>query len=262
MFDEALWRRWLVGAAMLFAASTAHQSLAMQAIGWTDLIDESVQSFDDPYAALTPEQLMDLVTIARLRVRLQAEDIAPEPRDRIEIRLKSVEAGLANVGIDVDWLISQRWIVADRRKTAATTGNPRVDGVTVTMTGFAIPAPLDVDGHAVAYLVPERGMCSHMPPPNPNQMVRIRYPADTRPLLMHEPVRVTGRIDISPTEHAIHVVDGLVPMHATFALQANSLEPLAQKPFSASAADGTDWSDANAAQFSTGVLPAHALPLK
>ncbi|MEM8582174.1 MAG: DUF3299 domain-containing protein, partial [Pseudomonadota bacterium] len=207
------------------------QSALAEAIrlNWPALIDEASQEFEDPYAALSPEALSDLVTVARLRTRLDGGDLSAEVRARIEARLADTAARLTDAGVDIDWLISQRWVVAERREAAAMSGNPFVDGRIVTMTGFAIPAPPDADGSAVAYLVPERGMCSHMPPPNPNQMIRIRYPGDA-PLRIHEPVEVTGRIDIAPNAQVMRVVDGMVPMRATFTLDADVVLPLVQKP--------------------------------
>ncbi|MCR9089410.1 MAG: DUF3299 domain-containing protein [Rhodobacteraceae bacterium] len=219
---------------MLLSVLWAHSSASdVVRLGWAALVDEAAQEFDDPYAALSPEQLSDLVTVVRLRERLESEDIDPDPRARIRARLDDTEATLTDAGVDVDWILSQRWIVAERREAAAMSGNPSVDGLTVTMRGFAIPAPPDADGSEVAYLVPERGMCSHMPPPNPNQMIRIRYPDGERVHRMHEPVQVTGRIDIAPSEQVMRVVDGIVPMRATFALEAETLQSLAQKPIKA-----------------------------
>ena len=101
-----------------------------------------------------------------------------------------------------------------------------LDGQTVTLAGFAIPAPPDADGRAVAYLVPERGMCSHMPPPPPNQMIRVRLSDGWAPTFNHEPVRLTGRLVIDPSERQMVVVDGLMPMRATFRLDVMDAEPL------------------------------------
>jgi hypothetical protein len=150
--------------AFLLAASPASAGERPD-LDWSQLVDQSVQDYDDPYRELAPEQLISVVTVARLR------EIAEKGESIDQERLSRETASLAADGIDVDNLITQRWIVAERRERAATAGSKAVDGREVALSGFVIPAPVDTDGMATAYLVAERGMCSHMPPPSPNQVV-------------------------------------------------------------------------------------------
>jgi hypothetical protein len=189
-------------------------------LDWSQLIDQSAQDYDDPYRELSPEQLISLVTVGRLRQQVEKGEAIDEER------LSREAASLAADGIDVDGLIAQRWIVAERRERAATSGNKAVDGREVVLSGFVIPAPVDDDGTATAYLVAERGMCSHMPPPSPNQMVRLRLPDNWRPRAIYEPVRVSGLLSIEPTARTVRVVDGPVPSRATFTLDVSSVETL------------------------------------
>lgn len=207
-------------AAFLLVASPV-SAVEMPTLDWSQLIDQSAQDYDDPYRELAPEQLIRVVTVARLRQTAEkGESIDQE-------QLSRETASLTADGIDVDGLIAQRWIVAERRERAATSGNKAVDGRDVVLSGFVIPAPLDDDGRATAYLVPERGMCSHMPPPPPNQMVRLRLPDNWRPEAIYEPVRLSGRLAVDPTSRTIRVVDGLVPMRATFSMEVSGIETLA-----------------------------------
>ena len=123
-------------AAAVFASLWAQSALAEAIrLNWPALIDEASQEFEDPYAALALEALCDLVTVARLRTRLDGDDLSAEVRARIEARLADTAARLTDAGVDIDWLISQRWVVAERREAAAMAGNPSVDGRIVTMTG-------------------------------------------------------------------------------------------------------------------------------
>ncbi|WP_254437001.1 DUF3299 domain-containing protein [Ruegeria arenilitoris] len=103
---------------------------------------------------------------------------------------------------------------------------PQLDGQTVTVAGFAIPGPIDDTGVATAYLVPERGMCSHLPPPPPNQMIRVRLKDGWEPSYVHEPVQLTGRLNIEPSERQVMVVDGLMPLRATFDLEVEAVRTL------------------------------------
>jgi hypothetical protein len=195
-------------------------------LDWSQLIDQSVQVYDDPYRELEPGQLISLVTVARLRQQ------AERGQEVDQARLDQETESLVAAGIDIDDLIAQRWEVAKRRERAATSGNPAVDGREIELAGFVIPAPPDDDGFPTAYLVPERGMCSHMPPPPPNQMVRLRLFGGWQPQAIYEPVRLSGELGIAPSSRTIRVVDGLVPMRATFSMEVSDIEtwvaPLAQ----------------------------------
>jgi len=214
-----LLRASVSAAACLVVASPA-SSGEVPDLDWSQLIDESAQDYDDPYRELTPEQLTGVVTVARLR------EVAERGEFIDEELLSRETAALAAAGIDVDGMISQRWTVAERREHAATSGNDAVDGREGWLSGFVIPAPPDDDGRPTAYLVPERGMCSHMPPPPPNQLVLLRVPNDWRPQALYEPVRVSGRLSIDPTSRTVPVVDGMVRMRATFSMDVSDIEAL------------------------------------
>ncbi len=219
------WFRWVVFAGFLWCG---HSALATPetALDWTDLPDPSAQVFEDPYRDLSPEQFDDVLYVVRLRGRLQQDGGSEEERQKWQMLLTETEDALASDGIDVDWLLDQREVVMERRRKAGMNGNPQFDGQTITLAGFAIPAPNDPDGRPVAYLVPERGMCSHMPPPPPNQMIRVRLNGDWAPSYFHEPVRLTGTLTIDPSVQNMMVVDGLMPMNATFQLETERVETL------------------------------------
>lgn len=195
-------------------------------LDWAVMPDPSAQIFEDPYRDLSPEQFDDVLFVVRQRGRLQQEAGGEEERQKWQELLSETEDALAADGIDVDWLLDQREVVTERRRKAGTNGNPQLNGQTITIAGFAIPAPNDPDGRPVAYLVPERGMCSHMPPPPPNQMIRVRLNGDWTPSYFHEPVRLTGTLTIDPTVQNMMVVDGVIPMSATFRLETDSVETL------------------------------------
>ena len=207
-----------VNAFVIVLAASSASAGEVAHLDWSQLIDQSAQDYDDPYRDLSTEQLVSLVTVAQLREKAeQGKSIDKE-------QLSRKTASLTAEGIDVDDLIANRWIVADRRERAATSGNKAVDGREVILSGFVIAGPADADGMATAYLVPERGMCSHMPPPKPNQMVRLRLPGNWQPRAMYQPVQVSGLLSIEPTTHTVQVVDGPVPMHATYSMDVSTIE--------------------------------------
>ena len=189
----------------------------VQILDWDALPDKDAQVFDDPYRNLEPAQLVKLISVAQLRQ--QAEKGESIDKEKLA---RETDALVAD-GIDIDAILAQRWEVAEKRKLAATSGNSEVDGRDIQISGFVIPAPADADGNLTAYLVPERGMCSHMPPPQPNQMLKLKLPDTWQPQSLYEPVVVSGRLAIAPNSRTIRVVDGLVPMRATFSLDVSDV---------------------------------------
>jgi len=216
-------------AAVFLTVGAVNAETTGKAVGWADLIDQTAQSFEDPFLDLTADQIESLRTIVFSRAKLESDDVAGEKRLELQERIRDAQAELSQSGVDADWLISQRWLVKERRENAAIAGNPAIDGQSVTLSGYAIPAPPDADGSALVYLVPERGMCSHMPPPDPNQMVKVRLNDEWRPAFVYEPVRLTGTMSIAPSRNMVNVVDGAVQMRTTFLMSVDRVETLADE---------------------------------
>ena len=208
---------------LVFGAPLATAAPA-EPLGWTALPDPAVQTYDDPFAELSSEQLDALISVARLRERLAAGQRTEQEN------LDAAERKLSELSVDADALLAQRWAVAERRRKAASAGNPELDGETVTIGGFAIPGPAAKDGTKIVYLVPQPGLCSHMHPPHPNQMLRLRLKGEWYPQWIHEPVVVTGRIYLDPTENSFSVVDGPVRMNATWSMDVEAVDTGRQRP--------------------------------
>ena len=231
-----------VATALVFSA-TIVLATENQPVNWDDLINQSAQTFEDPFKDLSYEQIFDVRAVFEKRNALENASLTDDARAETERALNEALARLTEADIDADWLISQRWVVAERREKAATATNPQLDGKTVTLAGFAIRAPDEDDGTRIVYLVPERGMCSHMPPPNANQMVRAVVEGDWSPKMMHEPVRLTGKLSVQQTQNSFHIVDGLVPMHASYVLDVTQVETIEDMRKSQQA---NDWATSHA----------------
>ncbi|MEO1107090.1 MAG: DUF3299 domain-containing protein [Pseudomonadota bacterium] len=197
-----------------------------RSVQWSDLPDPAAQVFEDPFRDLNDEQVDDLRFALRLRGRLQQDVGSAKERQKWQEMLVETEAALAADQIDIDWLMSQREAVIQRRETANTTGNPAIDDQIVSIAGYVIPVAPDEQGRAVAYLVPQPGMCSHLPPPPPNQMIRLLLSDRWAPDSFYQHVRLIGRLAIAPTGYETFVIDGQVPMHATFSMEVQEAEIL------------------------------------
>lgn len=234
-----------VSAAVAFSATLVFATES-RLVSWGDLVGQEAQTYEDPYLDLSYDQLEKLREISVETRKIGDGGLNGEAKALSAARISDAKELLAEDGIDADWLIAQRWLVAERRKKAANAANPALDGQTVTLAGFAVAAPPDEDGMHIVYLVPERGMCSHMPPPNANQMIRARVTSDWIPSTMHEPVRLTGTLSVAGTKHTFSIVDGVVPMHSSYILDVTEVEtapvfrtqPKVKTEWATSGADG------------------------
>lgn len=199
---------------------------AATSVVWEDLKDPAAARFDDPFAALSISELRLLGTVLRLRKRLADSDVSPEARPRMEQRLENEEAKLAVRGVDTDGLLAQRKTIARKHAEGALAGNPALSGQDVTITGYVIPV-LDEDGSARSgYLVPEYGMCSHVPAPDPNQMIRYDLNTDWQAEEIYQRVRLSGRIGLRMTRQTINLLDGEVEMISAFEMDVRNVEPV------------------------------------
>jgi hypothetical protein len=223
--------QWIALLAAVVVSSSAWADTSVKPIAWSMLIDPGVQAFDDPFKKLSPVQLSQLAIVARERERLKTtSDLIKEEREWATERISSAEQALNADGIDIDGLIAMRWIIAERRQRAASAGNEKLDGASVRISGFLIPVGSDEQGAQIAYLVPERGMCSHTPPPPPNQLVRVRMTADWTPTRYYEAVRLTGKLALASSSKKVRIIDGMVWMIATYQLEAREVETVAVRP--------------------------------
>lgn len=205
-------------AATMLAASQSYAS--PRTIGFADLPDPAALNYEDPFRAMGLKMLEELRTVVRLKQRLAREDIEAETRLRLEHRLAEARDELQANGHNIEALLAQRWVVAKNRKQAVIATNPELSGAEVTIVGYLIPAGTRGMGKSISYLVPEVGMCSHMPPPPPNQLVRVELAAPSPVKSPYVAVQVSGQLHPRPSDEAIHILDGEVRMVSMWQLKA------------------------------------------
>ena len=220
---KATMRLIRAGALVLFAAA-AQVFAQPPMVGFAELGDPAAREFVDPYREMPAERLEDLKTVVRLDDRLVAgKDLAPETRQRLEALRDAARQALVANGYDIEALVAQRWVVAERRQRARVATNPAMEGAEVTLAGYLIPAGVGADGQAMGYLVPQVGMCSHIPAPPPNELVRLRFDPSMSVGSMYVPVRVSGRLQTEASDETIHLLDGMVRMQSLWRLDARTL---------------------------------------
>ena len=215
------WAFVIVVAAMLAATQASAEP---EAIGFSDLVDPLAVVFDDPYRDMGPHLLNELKLLIKLDEKLSENDLAEDERARLEARRGAAKDMLEINGQDVDALLAQRWDVAMKRKNALMATNLALDKVEVTLSGYLIPAPQAADGAYFGYLVSQVGMCSHLPTPPPNKLVRVRLLDDPKGQSLYVPVQVSGLLRVEESDATIFVLDGEARMLSGWTLYAKTFD--------------------------------------
>ena len=207
---------------LLFFAMSALAQPSMQ-VDWPMLVDPDAQQFEDPYRDLTQSQFESLMQLARAQIALGGADLGQEERARNEERAAALTQELRTQGLDPEWILAQREAVAERRQRAAVLTNPVLDGEHVEITGYLLVAPDVDDGEVVAYLFPDRGVCMHLPPPAPNQLVRLKIEQFPEPLGACIATAVRGRLSPIEFTATVPVLDDTVPLWSRWHLDVSEV---------------------------------------
>jgi hypothetical protein len=190
-------------------------------LGWEDL-SVKVSAADNPFATLATEQLIALSDVAGLRAR-KARGVTLTPEE-VAIEKKALTK-LKQDGVDVDGLLAKRDTIAEKKRAAASTVNPALDGKMIRIPGYVLP--LEFSGTKVTefLLVPWVGACIHTPPPEPNQIVYVKPDKAFDIRRMFDAVWVTGRIAATGSKRSVEIVDGSTDIDVGYSLRASLVEP-------------------------------------
>lgn len=219
--------RLLLGVIAVFLTCLMSKAPALaepQVITFQDLPEPAAQSYPDPFKEMGYDMLEELRTVVRLEARLSNGEISPEALPRLRTRLDAARTRLEDNGYHIADLLSQRWTVAENRRRAMFEPNPALDNNEVSLTGFLIPAGRNTNGGHVGYLVSQVGMCSHIPAPPPNQLVRVSLPHGVPTTSLYQPVQVTGTLHAAPHDETIFILDGQVRMVGSWTMDARHAE--------------------------------------
>jgi hypothetical protein len=111
--------------------------------------------------------------------------------------------------------------VAERRQRAALSTNPSLDGESIEITGYLLVAPDMEDGAMVAYLLPDRGVCMHLPPPVPNQLIRLDIDDLPEPLGPCINAAVRGRLSADENTATVPVFDDTAHLWSSWRLDVS-----------------------------------------
>ncbi len=211
----------LLGVALCLVCLAPAVAADVREIGWEDLVPPS--NFNDPFEALTEDQLYDLGTIVRTRefYKSNPSDVTEEMLERAE----TLEKELDQKGVDVDGLLARRDEIAEKRRDQASSVVEELNGISIRMPGYVLP--IEFDGQKVTefFLVPYVGACIHVPPPPPNQMVYVNSDVGIETKGLYDPVWVEGTISTTAKTNPWTAFDGVLEISAGYTMQADEIEP-------------------------------------
>ncbi len=76
----------------------------------------------------------------------------------------------------------------------------KLEGGIVRMVGYMVPFEDEFESVSEFLLVPQAGMCVHLPPPPMNQIVLVQMTGGTAPVNWAKPVTVSGVLEIAKSE--------------------------------------------------------------
>ena len=205
----------------LIAPATA---LQVRQLGWADLVEKI--EFEDPFEALTPDQLGDLGMVARVR-QLQAAG-----RQVSEGTIKEMEEAtlrLEKGGVDIEGLMARRSEIRELRRQRAHAVVEHLNGKQIRMPGYALPLEYTDKKITEFLLVPWVGACIHTPPPPPNQIVYVKLENGIENAGRFTPVWVTGEMTVKAATKNLYLVDGSSGIDVGYSLRASQVEPYKKK---------------------------------
>lgn len=189
-----------------------------QPLNWAALPDAQAQIYEDPFRDLSTRHLSALATYVRLKARLETTKVPDKDRPGLEARLSQKQRTLEEAGVNIKELLAERDAVTQRRRAAATATNPALDGARIRIGGYLIPVPTTENGKHIAYLVPERGMCSHTPAPPPNQLIRLELEQPIENASLYAPTGLLGTLHAREIKQEAYIVDGQVTLWSAWTM--------------------------------------------
>jgi hypothetical protein len=189
-------------------------------LGWADLVKKV--EFEDPFEALTPDQLGDLGMVARVR---QLQESGRQVTEKTIKEMEQATLRLAKADVDIDGLLARRAEIRELRRQRAHAVVDDLNGQQVRMPGYALP--LEYSGQRITefLLVPWVGACIHTPPPPPNQIVYVKLDEGIENKGRFAPLWVSGEMTVKSMTKDLYLVDGSAGIDVGYSIQASRVEP-------------------------------------
>jgi hypothetical protein len=214
----------LIAVTAIVVVSQTARAESMQELSWEDLVP--VSDFDDPFTALSNQQIINLARVDRYRKWQQS---GKDENPTLAESARKAELELREQNVDIDGLLSRREEIADKRRAAASAVDHELDGRMIRMPGFLLPLDFEGDKVVSFLLVPTFGACIHTPPPPPNQIVHVNFKEGYPHAQLYALIWVEGRMQTGTRQHNIYLRDGSADVSASYSLNATRVEPYRKK---------------------------------
>jgi len=146
-----------------------------------------------------------LMALAACRPKYKLVEAEPEPARPVEATRPAGEPGFSAAAPPNDNSIHRKIEWRALRGLNARTGETtadlrRLDGAAVELTGYMVPFADEYGTVEEFLLVPEAGMCVHVPPPPANQIVHVQVTSGSAKVEWNRPVAVSGILEIAQTD--------------------------------------------------------------
>jgi hypothetical protein len=108
---------------------------------------------------------------------------------------------------------------------SAATLSWNLEGKTVELAGYALPSDREGDLVYQFLLIPWTGLCSHVPPPPPNQAVLITLKEPYRLSETYETVSVTGVLKPALEKTQLFILDGVSVIESGYTIGSARVAP-------------------------------------
>ena len=194
-------------------------------IKWEDLVPSGLE-FEDPFLELTDDQLYNLKYVykAKLLMQNRPESISDKTRSKVD----SMEQKLLAEGVRVEYLISQKDDIREKRQKMAESVVSELDGKKIRLAGFLLP--LEASRRVVNefLFVPYVGACIHQPTPPKNQIIYFEFPEGYQVSSRYDPAWIEGELLIKDSSSKLQLVDGVGQIESGYYLNVSQIEPYYQ----------------------------------
>lgn len=110
-------------------------------------------------------------------------------------------------------------------KTAGEELSVSLDGKAVEIAGYALPSDREGDLVYQFLLIPWTGLCSHIPPPPPNQAILINLKTPYKLTEAYETVSVTGTLKPELETTQLFILDGVSVIESGYRIAGAEVAP-------------------------------------
>ena len=195
-------------------------TFSSQQLSWNDL-GFNVHPEEDPFFGLGLEEKQSLETVLQLS---QLSESGADIEAALLDQDRQARIALRKSGLDAEQLIRKEKSLREKLVIQGSAVRKELDGADILIPGYALP--LEYEGAQVVefLLVPYAGACIHVPPPPPNQIIRVRTRQGFALDHLFTPVWVSGVLTVETSRQVVELSDGNSEFDVGYTMSASAVE--------------------------------------